>query len=214
MLSKLNCLSSIPMPFYLCYFCRPRRLVYSVPLSIYLVRLQESSDPKASAIPTMANSQKLIDYDDDEISQGSGIQPISRPKAEPPKKVYPATMGFCRSDPATWLVIDDQYFEQHNIRTKLLECTKPMVLQCRPSSEAACVEALGLVADFLIKKHPDEFRRCRISPELDSVEIVRTGEIFKVGAPFYTMEPLEIAARLAIEDFSIFMLNSEGKHVL
>lgn len=46
------------------------------------------------------------------------------------------------------------------------------------------------------------------------MEIIRTGEIFKVGAPFYTMEPLEIAARLAMEDFSVLMTNGEGKNIL
>ncbi len=163
----------------------------------------------------MANSEKFIDYDDDETSRGSGIRTTPSPKAEPPKTAYQLTMSLRRSDPAKWLVIEDhQYFEQHHIRTKLLECKKPMVVQCRPRSEAACIEALGLVADFLTEKHPDKFRRCRISPELDSVEIIRTGEIFKVGAPFYTMEPLEIAARLAMEDFSVLMTNGEGKNIL
>ncbi len=72
----------------------------------------------------------------------------------------------------------------------------------------------GLIAGFLTQIHPDRFRRCQISLELDSVEIFGIGQIFKLEVSFYNLESLEIAARLAMKDLSNLMLNGQWKHTL
>ncbi len=88
------------------------------------------------------------------------------------------------------------------------------MLQCRPGHKVACTKAPGLVAAFLTERYLYRFRRCQISPTLNSVEMVSTREIFKLKASFYNLKPLKIAARLSMEDLSISMLNSEEKHIL
>jgi len=85
------------------------------------------------------------------------------------------------------------------------------VLQCRPGHKVACTKAPGLVAAFLTERYLYRFRRCQISPTLNSVGMVSTREIFKLKASFYSLKPLKIAAWLSM---SISMLNSEEKHIL
>lgn len=124
------------------------------------------------------------------------------------------TMGLRRSDLGRWLEIDDQYLIKHNIRSAILDNHKCQVLQCRPGSEAACVEVLDLVVDFLTLTYPAQFRDQSSSTGRDLIEVVATGEVFKVRAPFDGLDPLEIAARLAMEDFNILIKGKDNVHTL
>lgn len=127
---------------------------------------------------------------------------------------YHMTMGIQRSDLGRWLEIDDQYLIEHNIRSTLLDHHKPRVLQCRPGSEAACIEVLELVVDFLTRTYPAQFRHQSSSAGGDLVEVIATGEVFRVSAPFDGLDPLEIAARLAMEDFSVLIRGKDNMHIL
>lgn len=127
---------------------------------------------------------------------------------------YHMTMDLRRADLGRWLEIDDQYHVVHNIRSTLLDHHRSQVLQCRPGSEAACTEVLELVVDFLTRTYPAQFRRQSSSAGSDLVEIVATGEVFRVSAPFDGFDPLEIAARLAVEDFNILIKGQDNVHTL
>lgn len=127
---------------------------------------------------------------------------------------YHMTMGLRRSDLGRWLEIDDQYLTEHNIRSTLLDNHKSQVLQCRPGSEAACTEVLDLVVDFLTRTYPAQFRHQSSLVGGDLVEVVATGEVFRVTAPFDGLDPLEIAARLAMEDFNILIKGKDNVHTL
>ena len=124
------------------------------------------------------------------------------------------TMGLRRSDLGRWLAVDDQYLIEHNIRSTLLDHHKSRVLQCRPSSEAACIEVLDLVVDFLTRNYPAQFRHHSSWTGSDLVEIVASGEVFRVSAPFDGLDPLEIAARLAMEDFNVLIKGKDNVHTL
>lgn len=124
------------------------------------------------------------------------------------------TMGLRRSDLERWLEIDDQYLIEHNIRSTLLDHHKSRVLQSRPGSEAACMEVLDLVVDFLTRAYPAQFKHRSSSAGSDLVEVVASGEVFRVNAPFDGLDPLEIAARLAMEDFNVLIKGKDNVHTL
>lgn len=127
---------------------------------------------------------------------------------------YHMTMGLRRSDLERWLEIDDQYLIEHNIRSTLLDHHKSRVLQSRPGSEAACMEVLDLVVDFLTRAYPAQFKHRSSSAGSDLVEVVASGEVFRVNAPFDGLDPLEIAARLAMEDFNVLIKGKNNVHTL
>jgi Protein of unknown function (DUF3445) len=116
---------------------------------------------------------------------------------------YNMTMGLRKLDENDWLTMDEEYLREHRLRAELLAGSRNRVLRCLPGSEAACVETLEFVVEFLTKKWPDVF-------ELfgdDGAYFVRnnrTGEAFQIVAP-YEMAPLEIVARLAMEDFNVLV---------
>lgn len=137
----------------------------------------------------------------------------SRPKFKQSEKWH-LTMDLRKPEKETWLEVDDHYLQEHGIRSKLLDSKKSAVLQCRPGSEAACAEVLELVVHDLITNFPQHYRAWPSTSDVEMVEIVATGEVFQVRAPFNGIEPLEIAARLAGEDFSILIKSGKDEHTL
>lgn len=137
----------------------------------------------------------------------------SRPKFKESGKWH-LTMDLRKPEKETWLEMDDQYLPEHNIRSKLLNEKKSAVLQRRPGSEAACAEVLELVVQDLITNFPQQFKARPSPSNVDMVEVVATGEVFRAKAPFHEMEPLEIAARLAGEDFNILVKGGQDEHTL
>ncbi|KAI9783095.1 MAG: hypothetical protein M1839_004264 [Geoglossum umbratile] len=133
---------------------------------------------------------------------------------------YSMTMGLRRLDEKNWLTIDEEYLPEHRLRAELLSKSRNKVLQCLPGSEVACVEVLEFVVSFLIKRWPEVFE---LFGETDGdgvdggryfVRNNKTGEEFRIVAP-YEVEPLEIAARLAIEDFNLLVKGEEsGEYLL
>lgn len=121
------------------------------------------------------------------------------------------TMGLRRLDERNWLTVDRNYSREHDIRKSLLEERRNEVIQCLPESKDACVEALEVVAEFLCERYPDMFVMEKRSRK-KRVHNRKTGETFVVGDDKESIDPLEIAVRLAMEDLSILMKNEEGEY--
>ena len=133
---------------------------------------------------------------------------------------YNLTMGLRKLDEKNWLTIDEEYLPEHRLRAELLSGSRNKVIQCLHGSEAACVETLEFVVGFLTKTWPDIFE---LFGEADRdgndggryfVRNKRTEEVFQIVAP-YEVAPLEIVARLAMEDFNVLVKGEGGEeHVL
>lgn len=113
-----------------------------------------------------------------------------------------------------WLTVDKKYIQHDRIRADLLANKKNQVLQCLPGSEDACAELLDLVVDFLVQRYPLIFELCGGPEGQDLIRNKVTSETFHIKAPYIGIAPLEIAARLAMEDFNILIKSDDGKHRL
>jgi hypothetical protein len=104
-----------------------------------------------------------------------------------------------------WLTVDNSYIELHEARTALLDRKQPECVQVRFDGEDACEELMDQIVQHLCVKYPDHFNtkikngRRFIRNELSSEDI-------SLARPF-PYRPIEICARLAVEDFSIFVRN-------
>lgn len=125
----------------------------------------------------------------------------------PAGKPYHMTMKLKRLDLNSWLTVDSEYLREHTIRKELLDKSLSNVLQCLPGSELACVETLDLVVDFLVSTYPDTFVLEGVGKDL-AIRIIATQEIFSLVD---VVNPLELAARLAKEDFNILMKDPEDQ---
>ncbi|TVY46352.1 hypothetical protein LOCC1_G003615 [Lachnellula occidentalis] len=118
------------------------------------------------------------------------------------------SMGLKRLEKSNWLTIDTHYTSEHQVRNYLLRTSHPNVIQCLPGSEAACHEVLSIAVDFFITRFPNHF-----TMEGETITNHIANESFLVGPD--CPNPLEIAARLAMEDFNVLMKNAEtGKYHL
>ena len=107
-------------------------------------------------------------------------------------------IGLKRLDESNWLTIDTFYHSEHALRAHLLEHSRPNVLQCLPGSEAACHEVLVLVTSFISKGLPEHFT---IDHSTSTIHNNLSNESCVIG-PRYS-NPMETAARLAMEDFNV-----------
>ncbi|KAN0070841.1 Protein of unknown function (DUF3445) domain containing protein [Elaphomyces granulatus] len=126
---------------------------------------------------------------------------------------FSLTMGLRRLNQPNWLTVDKNYVDEHWIRDRLLRENRQQVLQCLPESQAACEEMLEEVIGFLCDHFPGMFERKRRGSTLVICN-KETCESFAFGPSNNKMEPLEIAARLAMEDLSILMPNEDGEYYL
>lgn len=120
-------------------------------------------------------------------------------------------MGLKKLNEADWLIVDDQYKLRHSIRTTLFNTQNAKVSQYLPEAKEACEEALTKVASFLCKRYPNMFETNE-SPSGSIFKNNETGEQFLFSKTEGEIPALEIAARLAMEDFTILMKNEEGEH--
>ena len=123
-------------------------------------------------------------------------------------------MGLRKSRKDTWLSINEHYLIEHKIRSSLLDHKKDRLLNSSDGSQAACEEALEVIVEYLSGTYPKSFRPYDHQTYGPCVEITGTGEIFGTRAPFSNLSPLEIAARLAMEDFNILMKDDNNEHIL
>ncbi|EGC45037.1 conserved hypothetical protein [Histoplasma capsulatum var. duboisii H88] len=99
--------------------------------------------------------------------------------------------------------------EQHELCEALFRTQRIKVFQCLPEARHACEELLHEVAAYLCGRYPEVF-------EIDNnaVSIKKTGKVYRLGDPISRLEPLEVAARLAMEDLSIVLENEAGQSYL
>ncbi|KAF2735688.1 hypothetical protein EJ04DRAFT_434636 [Polyplosphaeria fusca] len=119
-------------------------------------------------------------------------------RSKPPNYM---TMGLKKLDEKAWLTIDKTYFDFFAARKALLAMHPDEVIQVTPDGEEACEELLDEVVSFLTDKYPKHFDVF----ERDGRKYIRNRiikEEFSLQKP-YDAHPLEICARLAMEDFSI-----------
>lgn len=120
-------------------------------------------------------------------------------------------MSLKKMDHVNWLTVDKNYTALHKIRKVLFSTQKQKKIQCLPEARDACQEALHEVSKFLCKRYPAMF-------EMDDAgKIIRNKENkeeFHLDGWNDSMPPLEIAARLAMDDFTIILKNDEGMHYM
>lgn len=128
------------------------------------------------------------------------------------REKFHITMGLRKLDEWNWLTVDKNYMKEHEVRDALLRDERENVFQCLPESKEACAEALEDVVNFLCKRFPGMFEQKKRGSDTE-IHNKKTGEKFVFGSN-NTMEPLEIAVRLTMEDLSILMKNDEGEYYL
>lgn len=151
-----------------------------------------------------------LEQDQDERTQAQGRHLVGssgneklqyKPPAAQGGKPYHMTMGLKRLDMENWLTIDSEYMTEHIIRKELLDNSLPSVVQCLPGTELACTEALKLVVDFLVSHYPETF----ILEGSGNTSCIRNEATKESFSLIDVANPLEVAARLAMEDFSILV---------
>jgi hypothetical protein len=131
-----------------------------------------------------------------------------KPYQFPPLRERTSTkmaMGLKRLDEPNWLTLDSNYLLEHFLRCSLLCTKRPQVLQCLPGSQEACHEVLSLVTTFLSSRFPQHFTVTTLSSG-PAIHNHLTQEIFPIGEQ-NCVNPLEIAAKLSMEDFNILIKN-------
>jgi hypothetical protein len=123
------------------------------------------------------------------------------------------TMGLRKLDEWNWLTVDKNYMKEHQIRHNLIRNERNNVLQCLPESQDACVEVLEVVTSFLCERYPGMFQTKRYGQGTE-IRNLKTEEAFVFDDAHDTMDALEIAARLTMEDLSVLMVNADGDYYL
>ncbi|KAG0649588.1 hypothetical protein D0Z07_3623 [Hyphodiscus hymeniophilus] len=137
------------------------------------------------------------------------LKPFQLPTLKPRTSSHMA-MGLKRLEESNWLTIDKGYHSEHVLRAYMLENARPDVLQCLPNTEAACHEVLDLVTSFLSKRFPECFT---INHSTSTIFNHLTKESHLIGAQ--CSNPMEVAARLAMEDFNILVKDPQsGEYTL
>lgn len=124
------------------------------------------------------------------------------------------TLGLKKLDVDNWLVVDSMYTELHRARAKLLAEKKEEVIQVTHDGEEACEELMWQVVLFLTQRFPGIFEITHYGNGKKVVrnKIMREG--FALQRP-WDVHPLEVCARLAMEDFSIWKKGEfTGEHYL
>ncbi|KAG4418257.1 hypothetical protein IFR04_008615 [Cadophora malorum] len=132
-----------------------------------------------------------------------------KPYQFPPMKERTSSrmaMGLKRLDESNWLTLDSNYLPEHAERLNLLTTRRSNVIECLPGSEAACQEVLNIVTSFLSTRFPQHFAIIS-SPSGPKIINHLTDEIFPIGPT--CPNPLEVAAKLSMEDFNILLRHPE-----
>jgi hypothetical protein len=102
-----------------------------------------------------------------------------------------------------WLIVDNSYLELHEARMSLLNEKPQECIQVRRDGEAACQELMDVVTHELAIKYPERFT---VKTGYGTKKICNeyTGKHNSLLRPLDCL-PLEVCARLAVEDFNIFV---------
>lgn len=149
-----------------------------------------------------------VQYANREMSSDEKTYPTYRDS--PPKYMQ---MGLKKLELADWLIVDNKYTEFHAARARLLEERSEEVIQVSARAEQACEELMHEVVDFLVRAYPMCFEVAE-SGRGKMVVNKMTKERFALQEP-WSVHPLEVCARLAMEDFNILMRSElTGQHYL
>ncbi|CAI7565579.1 unnamed protein product [Penicillium bialowiezense] len=153
-----------------------------------------------------------------DVSKQSDVKRLAPYPAQPIKgrDRYRVMMDIRKLDVHNWLTLDQNYMDEHRVRTQLLEEKRGKVIQALPESLESCQEALEEVSDFLCERFPDAFTMST-HENRKIVENRMTGDKFTVSGRDSNeglTEALEAAVRLTMEDLSILMMNEEGEYYL
>lgn len=178
------------------------------------INLQDINDPTTIEDPDLRSYiaeehriSRLPAFVQDDCGDGSSFPsiPIALSPIEPPSSPLQHTPSptHLNLSPATmpWLTIDNTYIEHHSTRASLLARDAFECLQTTSGGEPACEELMQEVVSFLVATYPQVFsvrtrnRRKYVRNEL-------TQEEFSLGRPWDAV-PLEMCARLAVEDFQV-----------
>ncbi|EFW20916.1 hypothetical protein D8B26_002798 [Coccidioides posadasii str. Silveira] len=122
-------------------------------------------------------------------------------------------MALKKMDRINWLTVDRNYCSLYEIRNTLFNTQKEKMVQCLPEAREACQEALREVVTFLCKRYPAMFETYASSSG-QRVRNNKTGEEFSLNGWDDSLSPLEIAARLSMDDMNIILKNKEGMHYM
>jgi hypothetical protein len=120
---------------------------------------------------------------------------------------YHMTMGLRKMPEEDWLVLDNLYEQEQELRRHLLASNRNGVMQYLPGSEEACEETLECVVKFLTKRYPSQFQHPK--GDFNYIHNLITDMRFKITAPF-EQHPLEVAAQLTMEDINL-LIQGEGE---
>ncbi|KAI1965400.1 hypothetical protein LOZ58_001247 [Ophidiomyces ophidiicola] len=126
---------------------------------------------------------------------------------------YRIRMGLKKMDQENWLTIDKDDMALQAIRNGLFETEKEKKVQCLPEARNACQEALEEVCGFLCRRHPTMFEISSSGTE-SRIKNKVTGEEYCLEEWNSSITPLEIAARLGMDDLTIILKNEKGAHYM
>lgn len=155
---------------------------------------------------------RLPVFDQDDCGDGSEFPDV--PYAQKPVEALPptglvGTKSYLQlrlaktSSMRKWLTIDFSYIELHEARASLLDRQLQDCVQVKPDGEAASDELMKEVVQHLCTKYPDHFRT-KTKHRRKHVRNELASEDYSLARPF-DCHPLVLCARLAAEDFSIFI---------
>ncbi|KAE8441150.1 hypothetical protein EG329_005833, partial [Mollisiaceae sp. DMI_Dod_QoI] len=156
-----------------------------------------------STTPTRPSDNRRPSLGKTETKITQDIAPYKFPPLHP-KSSSRMAMGLKRLDHSNWLTLDSSYLSEHEIRISLLSTRRPDVVQCLPGSQAACHEVLSVVTTFLATRFPQHYSITNTTSGRH-IENHLTGEGFLIDEN--CEDPLELAAKLAMEDFNVLVRN-------
>jgi Protein of unknown function (DUF3445) len=181
-------------------------LVFFIALGfIFFIRGWPSSIWKSTLLYRRFNTPRKP-VPDTEIKLSQDVNPYRFPPLRERTSTKMA-MGLKRLDESNWLTLDSKYLPEHFLRCSLLCTHRPQVIQCLPGSHQVCYEVLTLVTSFLSSRFPQHFTLVAM-PSGPAIHNHLTNEIFLIGEE-NCPNPLEIAAKLAMEDFNVLIKNPE-----
>lgn len=112
-------------------------------------------------------------------------------------------LGLRTIRPNEWLLVDNSYLELHEARILLLDEKPEECIQVRHEGEHACQELMDVVTHELAIRYPERFT---VKHGYGTKKICNeyTGKQYSLLRPL-DCPPLVVCARLAVEDFNIFV---------
>jgi hypothetical protein len=130
--------------------------------------------------------------------------PIRRPRYLPfASGRFRLAMGLMALDLDAWIEPDENFTEELTEKDRLFAARHGDVFQSRPGSAPAQREVLDLLIDHMARRHPDFLGR-----DTETVTVVPSGRTYRISD--YAASPLDLAGRLAQEDFCLMAPGANG----